>query len=111
MDHVGIQHGLTNQEFVDRGLAMSTGGMLAAATQDGSVVLLDTRFPDPLPQVPALRIDGIDVRRAGAWLRQPMSGGAMSFGPDDRELRLTGHLLAYDDPSGCLLYTSPSPRD
>lgn len=100
MDHVGIQHGLTNQEFVDRGLAMSTGGMLAAATQDGSVVLLDTRFPDPLPQVPALRIDGIDVRRAGAWLRQPMSRGAMSFGPDDRELRLTGHLLAYDDPSG-----------
>ena len=99
MDHVGIQHGLTNQEFVDRGLALGAGGVLSAATQDGSVVLLDTRFPDPQPEVPALRIDGIDVRRAGAWLPQP-TPGPLSFGPDDRELRLTGHLLAYDDPAG-----------
>ncbi len=97
--HFGIQHGLTSQEFVERAFGLSAQGMLAAATRDGSIVLVDTRQPDLPARVPTLRLDAIDVRRDGVWL--PRSGPeARSFAPDDREFRITGHLLAYDDPSG-----------
>lgn len=99
LDHVGIQHGLTNQEFADRVIGLAANGMLGVVARDGSVVLVDTRYPDPPARVPALRIDGIDVRRNGEWLSQPPSG-ALSFGPQDREFRLTAHLLAFDDPAG-----------
>ncbi len=99
LDHIGMQHGLSSQEFIDRGMSLESGGMLAGALRDGSVILVDTRFPDPPGRVPELRIDGIDVRRAGAWVPQPVTD-RLSFDPDDREFRLTGHLLAFDDPGG-----------
>ena len=99
LDRIGIQYGLSSQEFLDRSLSLAPDGMLGAALRDGSVLLVDTRYPDPAARVPELRIDGIDVRRDGAWMAQPLTD-ALSFAPDDREFRLTGHLLAYDDPSG-----------
>ncbi len=99
LDRFGIQHGLSSQEFSDRSISLASGGMLGAATRDGSVVLIDTRYPDSQARLPELRIDGIAVRRNGAWVPQPVSE-SLSFGPDEREFRLTGHLLAFDDPSG-----------
>lgn len=99
LDRIGIQHGLSSQEFADRALSLTPEGMLGVPARDGSVVLIDTRYPDLPANVPTLRIDGIDVRRDGAWVSQPITE-TLSFGPDDREFRLTGHLLAFDDPSG-----------
>ncbi len=99
LDRIGIQHGLSSQEFSDRSMSLGSDGMLGSATRDGSVVLIDTRYPDSPARVPALKIDSIDVRRDGEWMPQPISA-SLSFGPDEREFRLTGHLLAYDDPSG-----------
>lgn len=99
LDRIGMQHGLTSQEFLERTISLAADGMLGVTARDGSVVLVDTSFPDPAANVPELRIDSIDVRRDGAWLPQPIIK-ALSFGPDDREFRLTGHLLAFDDPTG-----------
>ena len=99
IDRIGIQHGLTSQEFLERSMSLGHDGMLGTVARDGSVVLVGTHFPDPPPLAPTLRIDGIDLRRDGAWLPQPITD-SLSFGPDDREFRLTGHLLAFDDPSG-----------
>ena len=93
----GIANGLSSQEFTDRVLAMSGEGILVATTNDGGVVMVDTHFPDPPASVPVLRIDQIDVRRAGQWLDVPAAGD-LRLEPNDRELRLVGHLLAYDDP-------------
>ena len=95
----GIQNGFSSQEFLDRVLALTREGMLVSTTDDGSVVLVDTRYPERAGAAPALRIDGLDVRRAGEWLALPQTGSPV-FGPDDREFRLSGHLLAFDDPAG-----------
>ncbi len=95
----GIQHGLSSQEFLDRVLAISREGMLVSTTDDGSVVLVDTRFRDDARTRPVLRIDRVDVRRNGEWIAQPVAQ-SLEFGPDDREIQLSGHLLAYDDPAG-----------
>lgn len=94
----GIANGLSSQEFIDRALALSNAGMLAVASEAGSIVLVDTRYPDPPPQEVKLRIDGVDVRHEGRWVARS-TADALVFGPRDREIRLTGHLLAFDDPS------------
>ncbi|WP_158601796.1 hybrid sensor histidine kinase/response regulator [Solilutibacter pythonis] len=100
----GIANGLSSQEFAKRALAFSPDGMLAAPTSVGSVVLVDTRYPDPPAHPVTLRIDGIDVRQAGRWVSR-VDDGNLTFAPDDREIRLTGHLLAFDDP-GAIRYRS-----
>lgn len=99
LDRIGIQHGLSSQEFADRTLSLTSDGILGVPARDGSVVLINARYPDSPATVPALRIDSIDVRRDGAWVPQPITE-SLSFGPNEREFRLTGHLLAFDDPSG-----------
>ena len=99
MARFGVGQGLESQEFADDGMTIEANGTLAAVAHDGSVVLIDTRFPDPPARVPTLRIDRVDVRRNGEWAAQPLAG-ALEFGPDEREFRLTGNLLAFDDPTG-----------
>lgn len=99
MARFGVDQGFDSQEFVDGGMTVDDRGTLAAVAYDGSVVLVDTRYPDPPTRVPTLRIDGIDVRRDGEWASMPLTG-ALEFGPEEREFRLTGNLLAFDDPAG-----------
>lgn len=99
MERIGIQNGLSTQEFTDRTLTLGEDGMLGVVARDGSIVLINSHHPDPLPRVPSLQLDAVDVRRDGAWLSQPATHD-VSFGPEDLEFRLTGHLLAFDDPSG-----------
>lgn len=94
----GIANGLVSQEFVDRGLALNEKGLLAALTDAGTAVLIDTRYPEPEARTPVLKIDSVDVRRNGKWLSQRLDGGHLQFGPNDRELRMSGHLLTFDDP-------------
>ncbi|PJK09082.1 hypothetical protein CO610_04400 [Lysobacteraceae bacterium NML95-0200] len=95
----GIANGLLSQEFVDRGLVLSEKGLLAATTDAGTLALIDTRYPDPEIRTPVLKIDSVDVRRNGEWVSQRLGDNALVFDPDDRELRITGHLLAFDDPA------------
>ncbi|PJK11643.1 hypothetical protein CO614_06685 [Lysobacteraceae bacterium NML120232] len=95
----GIANGFVSQEFLDRALVLTDKGLLAAPTDAGSVVLIDTRYPDPAARKPVLKIDSVDVRRNGEWVSQRLGDEALVFGAQDRELRLTGHLLTFDDPA------------
>ncbi|MDQ3159834.1 MAG: ATP-binding protein, partial [Pseudomonadota bacterium] len=95
----GMQDSTSSQEYVDRALAMSKNGVLAAATTDGGIVLVDTNAADPASRIPVLRFDRFSVRREGQWHDLPISDG-IQLRRDDREFRLRSHLLAYDDPQG-----------
>ncbi|HZV24513.1 MAG TPA: ATP-binding protein, partial [Luteimonas sp.] len=99
----GVEDGLLGQEFVDRALALTPTGTLAASTVDGAVVLLDTRAPETPAHAPALRVDGIDVRREGRWQALPASGVVLR--PDDHEWRVRVRLLSYDAPSATRYWT------
>jgi signal transduction histidine kinase/ActR/RegA family two-component response regulator len=94
---LGIQEGLGSQEFAARSIAMA-GGVLAATTTDGSVVLVDVKLPDPELAAPRLKIDEIALRRDGRW--QPLPQGDVELPPQTRELRVRMHLLDFDDPAG-----------
>jgi len=94
---LGIQEGLGSQEFAAHSIAMA-GGVLAATTTDGSVVLVDVNMPDPKLAPPRLKIDDIAVRRDGRW--EPLPPGNMELPPQTRELRVRMHLLDFADPSG-----------
>src|SRR5690606_34987653 len=59
---LGIQEGLGSQEFEPRSIALS-GGVLAATTTGGSVVMVDVNLPDPKPAQPRLHLDEVAVRR------------------------------------------------
>ena len=93
----GMQHGLGSQEFLDRALAMTSTGTIAAATANGAVVLVDAASADPPAMVPALRVDSFAVRRAGRWQALP-AASAIELAPADHEFRVRMRLLAYDDP-------------
>jgi ligand-binding sensor domain-containing protein/CheY-like chemotaxis protein/nitrogen-specific signal transduction histidine kinase len=95
----GVRDGVSSQEFLDRALAMSAQGVLAAATADGGIVLVDTTVADPALPVPSLRFDQLSVRRNGEWHDLPMHAG-LRLGRDDREFRIRARLLAFDDPGG-----------
>lgn len=95
----GVQDGVTSQEYLDRALAMSHDGVLAAATADGGLMLVDTNAADPPPSIPTLRLDGFSVRRDGEW-RDLSIHDAPVLQRDDREFRLRARLLAFDDPQG-----------
>ena len=94
----GLSDGLPSQEFLDQGMVLDAGGVLAATLADGSVVLLDTTAADPPPRVPSLVVDTLAVRRDGAW--HPLAGEQPRLDPGDRELRLRLALLAFADPAG-----------
>ena len=47
-----MQDSTSSQEYLDRALAMSNSGVLAAATADGGLVLVDTNAADPPGRTP-----------------------------------------------------------
>ena len=94
----GVRDGLLNQEFNDRALLMTRGGVLASAAADGSLMLLDTDMPDLPPVVPRLVLESIQVSGRGGEVALPLRGG-FTLGPDDHELVVSTRLLSYDDPS------------
>ena len=58
------RHGMrdgSSQEFLDRALAMGAQGVLAAATADGGIVLVDTTAADPAAATPPLRFDRVET--------------------------------------------------
>ncbi|MCC4595349.1 response regulator [Xanthomonas campestris pv. phormiicola] len=95
----GTRDGLGSQEVVKRGLLMAADGVLVAAAADGSVVLLDTRLPDPPPVPLTLSVESVQVRRGERLLALPVSGG-FALQPDDRDLRVVARLLSFVDPEG-----------
>jgi signal transduction histidine kinase/CheY-like chemotaxis protein len=95
----GTRNGLSSQEVVKRGLLMAADGVLVAATDDGSVALLDTRLPDPPPVSLTLSMESVQVRRGERLLALPVSGG-FALQPDDRDLRVVARLLSFVDPEG-----------
>jgi signal transduction histidine kinase/ActR/RegA family two-component response regulator len=100
----GVAEGLLSQEFQDHALALTPGGTLAATTIDGAAMLFDTRARDPAPATPALRIDGVDVRRQGRWHPWP-ARTALKLRPGDDEWRVRLRLLAYDAPAATRYWT------
>ena len=93
----GIHDGATSQEFLDRALAISTQGVLAAGTADGGVMLVDATLVDQARTPPSLRIDGLSVRRNGEWRDAPLQP-TLRLRRDDREFRIRARLLSFDDP-------------
>src|SRR3546814_20293409 len=71
--------------------------MLAAATADGGIVLVDTTTVESEPTVPVLRLDSFAVRRDGRWQDVPLQP-VMTLAPDEHEFIVRARLLAYDDP-------------
>ena len=94
---IGMQDGVSNEEYLDRAALLRSDGVLVAATADGSLILVDTTAPDPAPTRPSLRFDGIAVRRDGDWHELPMED-AIRLAREDRELRIRARLLVFDDP-------------
>ncbi|WP_246069854.1 hybrid sensor histidine kinase/response regulator [Cognatiluteimonas lumbrici] len=94
---LGIQEGLGSQEFEPRSIALS-GGVLAATTTGGSVVMVDVNLPDPKPAQPRLHLDEVAVRRDGRW--EPVDATGLQLPPDTRELRVRMRLLDFADPAG-----------
>lgn len=95
----GMQDSSSSQEFLDRALAMSNDGVLAAATADGGLVLVDTNAAEPASRTPVLRFDRFSVRRGGQWHDIPIEDG-LNLLSGDREFRLRARLLAFADPQG-----------
>ena len=95
----GMQDSTSSQEYLDRSLAMSKDGVLAAATADGGLVLVDTNAADPASSIPTLRFDRFSVRRDGQWHELPIRD-SLELRRGDREFRLRARLLAFDDPLG-----------
>ena len=94
-----MQDSTSSQEYLDRALAISNNGVLAAATADGGLLLVDTNAIDPKSRSPVLRFDRFSVRRGGQWHELPINDG-LELQTDDREIRLSARLLAFDDPQG-----------
>lgn len=93
----GARDGLLSQEFNDRALLMTGDGVLAGSAADGSVMLLDTRLPDPAPVVPHLVLDALQVSRDDGVVALPVAGG-FALRPGDHELQISARLLSFDDP-------------
>lgn len=93
----GVREGLPSQEFTERTLVLDHGGVLVASTGDGSLLLLDTTMPDPMPPPPPLVVDAVRVQRGEAPVELPVRG-AFELRPDDHDLQVVARLLAYDDP-------------
>src|SRR3546814_19746670 len=90
----GVQQGIGSQEFLDRAITLTEEGMLAAATADGGIVLVDTTTPESAPAVPVLRMDSFAMRRHGRWQAVQLPPQT-TLSPDDTYLRFLTPLLAY----------------
>lgn len=100
LHHVGSEHGLQNQDFFFSGgsAAMGKDGRLVASTQGGTVVLVDTLADDPPVHTPLLAGAAIEARRNGQWVALDPDNAQLA--PEDREVRIAMHLLAYENPAG-----------
>lgn len=100
LHHVGSEHGLQNQDFFFTGgsAAMGRDGRLVASTQGGTVALVDTLANDPPLHTPLLAGAIIEPRRNGQWTA--LDPGNAQLAPEDREVRIAMHLLAYENPAG-----------
>ena len=92
----GVRDGLLSQEFNDRALFITDDGILAGSATDGSVMLLDTRLPDPAAVTPNLVLDSVQVRRDDRSVSLPGSGG-FDLQPGDHELQVSTRLLSFED--------------
>ena len=93
----GVRDGLLSQEFNDRALFITADGVLAGSATDGSVMLLDTRLPDPVAVTPNLVLDSIQVSRDDRILDLPVDG-KFDLRPGDHELQISARLLSFEDP-------------
>ncbi|MBW8823836.1 MAG: response regulator, partial [Xanthomonadales bacterium] len=100
LHHAGSEHGLQNQDFFFTGssAAMGKDGRLVASTQGGTVVLVDTLADDPPLHMPLLAGATIEARRNGQWTALDSADARLA--PEDREVRIAMHLLAYENPEG-----------
>ncbi|MCD9030796.1 response regulator [Luteimonas sp. Y-2-2-4F] len=98
MRHFGVHIGFRNQEFVYRALTLTESGLLAGATRDAGVVMIDADAPDGALRRPVLEIDRVAVREGGAWRERP-GPAAVVLPPDQSELRVSARLLSFDDPA------------
>ena len=93
----GVRDGLLSQEFMDRALFITDDDVLAGSATDGSIMLLDTRLPDPVAVAPNLVLDSIQVSRDDRTVSLPGAGG-FDLQPDDHELQVSARLLSFEDP-------------
>ncbi len=93
----GVRDGLLSQEFNDRALFITADGVLAGSATDGSIMLLDTRLPDPVAVTPNLVLDSIQVSRDDRILDLPVDG-EFDLRPGDHELQISARLLSFEDP-------------
>ncbi|QCU72433.1 hypothetical protein E5843_14360 [Luteimonas yindakuii] len=97
MRHFGVGLGFRSQEFVYRALTLTADGVLAGATRDAGVVLIDTTADAAPPAPPTLELDRFAVREDGEW-RERVGHGAAVLAPGRSELRISARLLSFDDP-------------
>jgi len=95
----GLRDGLSSREFIRGCLRMDADGVLAGATVDGNLLLVDTRMPDAPPATPPLRIEEISVARDGQRLSLPVQG-SIDLRSTDRQLRVSARLLSFGDGQG-----------
>jgi ligand-binding sensor domain-containing protein/nitrogen-specific signal transduction histidine kinase/ActR/RegA family two-component response regulator len=95
----GLRDGLSSREFIRGCLRMDRDGVLAGATVDGNLLLVDTRMPDPPPATPPLRIEEISVMRDGQRTGLPVQG-TLALRATDRQLRVAARLLSFGDGQG-----------
>ena len=93
----GVRDGLLSQEFNDRALFITDDGVLAGSAIDGSIMLLDTRLPDPVAVTPNLVLDSIQVSRDDRTLSLPVDR-KFDLQPGDHELQISARLLSFEDP-------------
>jgi signal transduction histidine kinase/CheY-like chemotaxis protein/streptogramin lyase len=93
----GVRDGLLSQEFNDRALFITADGVLTGSATDGSIMLLDTRLPDPVAVTPNLVLDSIQVSRDDRTVSLPGDGG-FDLQPGDHELQISARLLSFEDP-------------
>ncbi|MDG2525460.1 ATP-binding protein [Stenotrophomonas sp. HITSZ_GD] len=95
----GLRDGLSSREFIRGCLRLDRDGVLAGATVDGHLLLIDTRMPDPPPATPPLRIEEISVMRDGQRIGLPVQG-TLTLRATDRQLRVAARLLSFGDGQG-----------
>lgn len=98
LQHVGMDAATGSREFLDQSFALSSNGVLAVGSRDGSVMLVDTAAAEPVRTPPKLQLEGIGLRRNGLWTEHP-AAGAPVFAHDEPEFRVSARLLAFDDPA------------
>lgn len=95
----GPRDGLSSSEFIRGCLRMDRSGVLAGATVDGNLLLVDTLMPDAPATPPPLRVEEISVVRNGQRTALPIEG-TIELRSTDRQLRVSARLLSYGDAQG-----------